>query len=826
VNLDPSVFQQLFDASPNAYTLLDRELRFVAASETYSRITSVPRSELIGRSLSEVFPQDPADPNYPSACTLLASLERVLREHEPDVIALLPYRVPRPGADASVLETRYWSTTHTPLFTAHGEVAFLLQHTADVTELQDPAGRRDRDRRAVEADALVRPRSGSAEQRAPRYTDELQQWRDIFERAPGFMCVLRGEDHVFEVANEACRRLIGEREVIGLPVQEALPELRDQGFIELLDHALLSGKAFVGRGMRVMVQHAEAMVEHYLDFVYQPLVEERGGRACGVFVQGHDVTEELNAKLELRRCREQQEQQLTARTRELEHSEQERRAAEAKLRQAQKMEAVGNLTGGVAHDFNNLLQVIGGNLELLGDDLMQTARAERRLRSAREGVERGARLAAQLLAFARRQPLSPKPLDLARVLRDAADLLRRTLGKGVRVETSCEPGVWRTYADPNQLDNAILNLAINARDAMNGEGKLTLALDNTTLGASEDGQRGGEFVRLSVRDTGSGMEPAVLERAFEPFFTTKAEGAGTGLGLSMVYGFVTQSGGQVRLDSTPGRGTTVEVLLPRLRNTPMSDDGQELPPVEGGSETILVVEDDHRVRQTVVELLSELGYRLLQAPDAKSALEVLDDGPRVDLLFTDIVLPGPVRSQDLARRVQELLPDVRILFTSGYPREATGQDAKLDPALNLLNKPYGRDELARRVRALLDQQKEARSRRALRVLVVEDNREVRELVRELLTQRGHLVVSATCAEEAYQRYAEQPFAVLFSGVDLPGESGLALALRLRQRQPELRVVLANGQGVKPTSHPALQDARLLGNPYDEGAVLRAVEGGS
>jgi signal transduction histidine kinase/ActR/RegA family two-component response regulator len=722
VNLDPCLFQQLFDASPNAYTLLDRELRFVAANETYSRITAVPRSELIGRCLSEVFPRDPADPNCLPARTLHASLERVLRERKADVVALLPYRVPRRNAVGSTLETRYWSATHTPLLTVDGEVAFLLQHTVDVTELQNPTARRERDCQALETDVLGRPRHGSTEQHASRKADELQQWRDRFELAPGFMCLLRGEDHVFEVANQACRELIGEREVIGLPVQEVLPELRDQGFIELLDHTLLSGKAFVGHGMRVMLQHAEAMVEHYLDFVYQPWVEERGGRASGVLVQGHDVTAELNAKLELRRYRERQERQLAARTRELEHSEQERRAAEAKLRQAQKMEAVGNLTGGVAHDFNNLLQVIGGNLELLGDDLEQTAHAERRLRSAREAVGRGARLAALLLAFARRQPLSPKPLDLARVLREAADLLHRTLGKGVRVETTCEPGVWRTYADPNQLDNVILNLAINARDAMNGDGKLTLALDNTTLGASENGQRAGEFVRLSVRDTGSGMGPAVLERAFEPFFTTKAEGAGTGLGLSMVYGFVTQSGGHVRLDSTPGRGTTVEVLLPRLRNTPMSDDGQELPPIEGGSETILVVEDDHRVRQTAVELLSELGYRVLQAPDAQSALEVLESGPQVDLLFTDIVLPGPVRSQDLTSRAQELLPDVRVMFTSGYPREASGQDARLDPSLNLLSKPYGRDELARRVRTLLDQQKEARSTRpALRVLVAEDD---------------------------------------------------------------------------------------------------------
>lgn len=382
----------------------------------------------------------------------------------------------------------------------------------------------------------------------------------------------------------------------------------------------------------------------------------------------------------------------------------ERRAAEAALQQAQKMESIGKLTGGVAHDFNNLLQIISGNLQLL-QMTISDAKAQERIANALAGVERGANLASQLLAFGRRQPLEPKVVNVGRLVTGMGDLLRRSIGEAVEVETRISPDLWNAFVDPTQVENAVLNLAINARDAMDGAGRLTIALDNMEVGSDAPGQEvaaPGEYVVLSVADTGTGMSPEVLERAFEPFFTTKPEGKGTGLGLSMVYGFVKQSGGHVEIESDRGRGTTVRLYLPRVEREEDELDGVEPVDAAGGSETILVVEDDDEVRETVTEMLGELGYRVVAAEDAAGAMASIESGARVDLLFTDVVMPGPLRSPDLARRVRELLPGTAILFTSGYADGGIVHGGRLDPGVDLLAKPYSRQALARRVREALN----------------------------------------------------------------------------------------------------------------------------
>ncbi|MEZ0603649.1 response regulator [Paraburkholderia sp. IW21] len=379
--------------------------------------------------------------------------------------------------------------------------------------------------------------------------------------------------------------------------------------------------------------------------------------------------------------------------------------AEEQLRQAQKMEAIGSLTGGVAHDFNNVLQVINGNLQMLAADAGDSPAMLRRLSAATDAVKRGAKLAAHLLAFARRQPLSPTVLNPRRLLAGMSEMLHRALGETVKIETVLSDDLWHVQADRNQLENALLNLAINARDAMQADGTLTVRAANRVLDAAfchgKPELSPGEYVVFSVTDTGTGMKPEILERVFEPFFTTKPDGHGTGLGLSMVFGFVRQSGGHTVIDSEEGQGTTVSLFFPRCcePETPEAVD-QTAAPV-GGGETILVVEDDADVRLTAVEMLAQLGYKVLTASSADAALEFVDSDVPIDLLFTDVVMPGKVKSVELAQRAAARSPAVPTLFTSGYTRDEIVHHGKLDAGITLLSKPYRRDDLARKVRSVL-----------------------------------------------------------------------------------------------------------------------------
>jgi PAS domain S-box-containing protein len=382
--------------------------------------------------------------------------------------------------------------------------------------------------------------------------------------------------------------------------------------------------------------------------------------------------------------------------------------AEERLRDSQRMESIGQLTGGVAHDFNNLLQVIRGNLELLQTSVAGDERAQTRLKNAIFGAERAAQLTRQLLAFARRQPLAPKSVNLSRLVSDMADLLRRTLGEAIEVETVVAGGLWNTMADPAQVESALLNLALNARDAMPGGGRLTVEITNSVLddsysrGAGAQDVAPGQYVMLAVTDTGEGMSDEVRARVFEPFYTTKSEGKGTGLGLSMVYGFVKQSNGHIQIYSEVGQGTTLKIYLPRSRQLEEAappPPEQVARPTEG--RTILVVEDEAAVREAALELLGELGYRRLEASDAASALAIVEKGERVDLVFTDVVMPGPIRTREFAQRLRELRPGLPVLFTSGYTDNAIIHQGRLDEGVQLISKPYAKADLARRIAQLL-----------------------------------------------------------------------------------------------------------------------------
>lgn len=388
------------------------------------------------------------------------------------------------------------------------------------------------------------------------------------------------------------------------------------------------------------------------------------------------------------------------------HDVSERKKSEAELRRVQKMDAIGQLTGGIAHDFNNLLTVITGNLEML-EPRISDENQRAMIEQAQEAVELGASLTGRLLAFARRQTLEPKPIDVNELVLGMTELLRRTLGETIRIGTVLESHLWRTRADPGQLENALLNLAINARDAMPGGGNLTIEtanreFDSTHLEAPSEIAPGG-YVVLSVTDSGVGMSDEVKERAIEPFFTTKEASAGTGLGLSMAYGFANQSGGHLALYSEVGHGTTVSLYLPEIAEDAATTTAAQKPDeeVRASGETVLVVEDDARVRRTSVLRLADLGYKVLEADSGEAALKIISDGYHVDLLFTDIVMPGGMDGPGLAQEAQRRLPSLKVLFTSGYAEAGAVGSNLLQEGAMLLRKPYKTSDLARKIRGAL-----------------------------------------------------------------------------------------------------------------------------
>ncbi|WP_216849908.1 PAS domain-containing sensor histidine kinase [Acidisoma sp. L85] len=389
-----------------------------------------------------------------------------------------------------------------------------------------------------------------------------------------------------------------------------------------------------------------------------------------------------------------------------------RHKIEEELRQAHKMEAVGQLTGGIAHDFNNLLTVISGNLEMI-ESRVDSKELGLLVREAQDAASDGAKLTEQLLAFGRRQSLHPQLINVGQLILSFSDLLRRTLGEAIELCTIVSGSTHQVLVDPSQLQNALLNLTLNARSAMPRGGKLTVELSATRLDTAyaqmHPEARTGNYVSISVTDTGTGMSDEVRKHAFEPFFTTKDVGAGTGLGLSMVYGFVKQSGGHIQLSSEPGMGTSVRLFLPPApASQARSGDDPETTirrreKMPGGTETILVVEDDARVRRVAVSRLTEMGYSVIEAMNGAEALSLLSSRPEIKLLFTDVVMPGDITGDELAKEVRSTRPDIKILLTSGYSEGRAGR-RELAPASNWLKKPYTAGELAVRIRELLDGQ--------------------------------------------------------------------------------------------------------------------------
>ena len=671
--------------------------------------------------------------------------------------------------------------------------------------------------------------------------------------------------HVYRFANRYYEAWFGldPAEIVGRHAREVLGAEAYADRLPLLERAL-KGESVTSDGW---LPHRDGG-RRATEIRYIPRVSH-SGMVEGIHVLVFDVDERMRTEEALRRHaedlersvrhRKRAEDQLRALNETLEArvvaAIDERRQAEAALAQSQKLETIGKLTGGVAHDFNNLLQVVSGNLQLLQKDIAGQERAERRIANALAGVSRGAKLASQLLAFGRRQALEPKVVNVTRFVRGMDDLLRRALGEGIEIETIFGGGLWNTFIDPTQVENALLNLAINARDAMEGQGKLTIELGNASLDdayarANADVSPG-QYVMLAVSDTGSGMSRAVMEKVFEPFFSTKPEGKGSGLGLSMVYGFVKQSGGHVKIYSEVGQGTTIRLYLPRALEAEDVEVRVADLPVVGGAETVLVVEDDAEVRETVVEMLRDLGYRVLKAVDAQSALSVVESGVPIDLLFTDVVMPGTLKSPELARKAKERIPGLAVLFTSGYTENSIVHGGRLDPGVDLLSKPYTREALARKIRHVLANEAQRRrvaaappisdetlatadeaedapapARRSFTprtVLLVEDDELIRANSADMLQDAGHVVVEAASAEDALVALETAPVDVLVTDVNLPGLSGPQLSRKARTMRPGIGVVFATGDA----SVPDAEDAIVLSKPYGarelDQAVCRAAE---
>jgi signal transduction histidine kinase/CheY-like chemotaxis protein len=564
-------------------------------------------------------------------------------------------------------EETYWNYTLSPITGPDGQVLGIFNQGYETTA------------------AVLAAREGAA---------EMDRLRDLFAQAPGAIAVVKGPDHVFEIANAAYLDLIGERDpVFGRAVSEVIPEVLAQGFVDLLDTVYNTGEPYVGSEVPIELVREGKREARVLDFVYQP-TRDAAGKVNGIFVEAWDVTDRSQLLDELR--------ELTRTLEERVQSEVSKKlAAEDKLNQAQRLEAIGQLTGGIAHDFNNMLAVILSALNLLRRKLgSQDPDRDRLIDAAEDAAHRAARLTQQLLAFARKQSLEPGRLSPSELLGSMIELVRRTLGEQIIVEFEDDASSWDIMVDAAQLENAILNLAINARDAMPDGGKLRLSVANCEIDQAEAAALDiapGDYACIAVEDTGSGMAADVAERAFDPFFTTKDVGKGTGLGLSQVIGFIQQSNGQISLDSEPGQGTSIRLILPRCieglekANARVNADGVQ----PGNGERILVVEDNDRLRGFTEEVLRDIGYTVDAAQSGDEALNLIETGTRPDLILTDIIMPG-LSGVDLASRVRAQDAGTKIIFMSGYAHDKD-QESETLTGNELIKKPFTIEDLSAKI---------------------------------------------------------------------------------------------------------------------------------
>lgn len=653
-------FAALFEQAPTFMAMLSGpEHTFEFANPAYLNVIGHRPWPILGKTVAEALP-DAVAQGY------LSLLDDVFRSGEPYVASGAKYQA-QPTPDGPVRE-RFVDFVYQPIRNVRNEITGIFVQGFDVTE------RKRAETALQELNATLERRVAEG---AAALVAKERLIKTFFDHSPEFSAVLvKDEEDKFryEEVNPATLTLYGATrdKVIGLTTDEVLGPERAAEVNMHLSAALSSGAPY--RYERVQ---GEAVVEA----VAAAVPAEHGERRC-VVVSARDISE--------------------------------RRRLEQRLRQSQKMEAVGQLTGGVAHDFNNLLTIVVGGLEAIERRLPDlpatptTARLARAKDMAMQAVKRATTLTSRLLAFSRQQTLMPKCVDANKLVSGICDLLRRTLGESISLETVLAGGLWPTFADSNQLENAIVNLAINARDAMPNGGRLTIetansALDEAYVSSLSEPVAPGQYVMLAVTDTGTGMDRATLERAFDPFFTTKEPGKGTGLGLSQVYGFARQSSGHVKIYSEIGEGTAVKIYLPRYHGeaAEAKTEAVKSSPQAIGCESILVVEDDESLRSFTSEALREMGYHVFEAANGIIALQILGE-QNIDLLLTDVVMPGGVNGRQLADEATKRQPKLKILFMTGYTRNAIVHQGRLDPGIHMIGKPFSYPDLARAVRARLD----------------------------------------------------------------------------------------------------------------------------
>lgn len=766
---------KLFDNAPSPYLILDRDMHVVGVNRAYLEATQRSRADLVGRLIFEAFPR----PDAPESEHLLRdSCATVFATGGPDHIRVISY--PLTTADGARSE-RFWSVTHTPIFDNDGRVSLVLQQATDITL-----------RHRAELTAL----------------ENEARYFQMAQAMPNHVWTCRADGHG-DWFNDRFTDYVGPEAATNATetwLETIHPDDRPR-VMEAWTRALANGDIYE---CEVRFRRRDGAWRWHLSRAV-PFKDVRG-RVLRWIGSNTDIDDLKAVEAELALLNATLEQRVLERTAELVRTQEV-------LRQSQKMEAVGQLAGGIAHDFNNLLQVIGGNLQLLERAVGGEANALRLANNAQAGVTRGAKLASQLLAFSRRQPLAPKVVNLGRLARAMDHLIRRSVGEAVELETIIAPDLWNTVVDPANFESACLNLAINARDAMQGVGRLRIEIANA---ARDDLAAGDEFVMLCVSDTGCGMTPDVATRAFEPFFTTKPEGKGTGLGLSMVYGLVKQLGGHIEIASAPGKGATIRIYLPRSHDAEETPSPAAQDAAFGGSATVLIAEDDPNVRETAAGLIAELGYRPLVARDAASAIEIIESAAEIDLLFTDVVMPGALNGVGLARKAQELRPGLAVLFASGYAEDSIMHDGQIDPAVNLLGKPYSLCQLARAIQHALNAGAgQPSAAPQVTALLAEDDMMISMSAASALADLGVNVIEAASGAQAFAAFDSDRIDFLIADIGLPDISGLELARQARARFPDLPIVFATGRRGDPEIE-SFERSRMLHKPYDEAQLARAV----
>jgi hypothetical protein len=714
-------FQLLFESAPELYLVLTTDQEIVAVSEAYLRAMMTERQRLLGRHVFDLFSGNPDDHTATWITNLRDSLERVLHSGVADAMAAQRLDIRRPEPMGGGFEERYWSCVNSPVLGAGGEVVYVIHRIEDVTDLvrlRQPGNERhtlaagSQRTKQMEVEVFLRGQQLQDANRQLRLANEqFSKAQDELEaRVQERTSAL--QNVVGELRNEIADRKRAEAAVRGSEERyrllfESNPHPMWVYDVETLRFLAVNAAAVAHYGyslqeflaMTILDIRPEEEVPTVLEAVrgLSPdsitNVTRTHKRRDGTLIEVEGTSRELS--IEGGRARIVLATDIT-----------ERKRLQDQLFQAQKMEAIGRLAGGVAHDFNNLLTAIIGYSQILSSRLSEGEAAYPELTEIQRAGRRAADLTRQLLAFSRKQVLQPKVLDLNEVVLDVQKMLERLIGEDIQLTTAIDRSIGNVRADPAQIEQIILNLAINARDAMPVGGALTIQTSNVELDESHTNRHleatPGSYVVLAVSDTGSGIDKETQMRIFEPFFTTKETGKGTGLGLSTVYGIVKQSGGDIWVYSEPGRGTTFKIFLPRLQGKAVIAAPPPVVQVLHGSETILLAEDEEVVRKLGMAILVSYGYTVIEAASGSEALSILrQTGVPIHLMITDVVMPG-VNGRDLTRHVLSLRPQMRVLYVSGYTDEALVRHGVLDEGTPFLEKPFSPAALARKVRELLD----------------------------------------------------------------------------------------------------------------------------